>query len=254
MYAQFLCLLNFMQQIIDAKPWKQLKFPEMWTELKRILVMINWLSFIGLFTHLTKFECPHVPGTMLGTRTQVVTHLWKLQFNDPGTPHLIINEGVGEPCWLQTMGSQRVQHDWATGTHGKLKKVKHDHARVWNHTLGKTDSHTASIKPRSFGFISDNRLALFSLSPIMAHILQLDKVILLPPKYVTSLNASGSMSWPDLASLLCPREDWLLIILQNLECTLPRVHPCCDISFFVTQKNYILSHVFSHSPLCRHVL
>ena len=48
-----------------------------------------------------------MPGTMLGTGTQVVTRLWKLQFNDPGTLHLIINEVIG----LQSMGSQRVGHN-----------------------------------------------------------------------------------------------------------------------------------------------
>ena len=52
-----------------------------------------------------------MPGTMLGTGTQVVTQLWKLQFNDPGTLHLIINEVIGEPGGLQSMGSQRVGHN-----------------------------------------------------------------------------------------------------------------------------------------------
>ena len=51
-----------------------------------------------------------MPCTMLGTGTQVVTHLWKLQFNDPGTPR-IINEGIGEPGGLQSMGLQGVGHD-----------------------------------------------------------------------------------------------------------------------------------------------
>ena len=37
--------------------------------------------------------------------------LMEVTVYDPGTPHLIINEVVGEPGGLQSMGSQRVGHD-----------------------------------------------------------------------------------------------------------------------------------------------
>ena len=53
--------------------------------------------------------------------------LMEVTVYDPGTPHLIINEVVGEPGGLQSMGSQRVGHDC---THRKLKKVNHDDACV----------------------------------------------------------------------------------------------------------------------------
>lgn len=33
-----------------------------------------------------------MPGTVLGTGTPMVNLSWSLKFNDPGTPHPVINE------------------------------------------------------------------------------------------------------------------------------------------------------------------
>lgn len=121
MYAQStnIPLSGGCRQIIGPK--KNLKFLEMVNRAEKEISDIDWLIHFASFIHSTRFDCLYVPGTVLGTGTPMVNLSWSLKFNDPGTPHLVINEET-EDQWRKMM---------------TLCVCAQVCVSVWNHTLGK---------------------------------------------------------------------------------------------------------------------
>ena len=86
-------LLEGRRQMVHPKLWKNPKFLEIANRAEKDISDNELIhSFISSFIHSTKFECLQVPGTVLDTRTQTMKPSWSLQWNDPGTLRVVINE------------------------------------------------------------------------------------------------------------------------------------------------------------------